>query len=82
MPEAEQRADVIAETVRAGLIEADRRPDPRPRPVKQRGHAMVKDVEEPTQRMIAMIADSFAHVFRDMESAWPLADRTARRSVE
>src|SRR4051812_38296523 len=64
--------NVVTKTIGAWLIEADRRPDPRPGPIKHRGHSVMENIEESPQRVITMIAHSLAHILGNMNRHRPL----------
>src|SRR4051794_18361503 len=60
--EARHGGHVVTKTIGAWLVEADRRPDPRPRPIKHCGHSVVKNIKKPPQRVVTMIPHSLAYV--------------------
>jgi hypothetical protein len=65
--DAEQAAQVIAEAVAAGSVQADRRLGAGTRAVEQRQRAVVEDVEEGDQRAVAMVAGALARVLREVQ---------------
>ena len=60
--DAAQAADVVAEAIAPGAVQAGRRIGAGTRAVEQRHHPVVKDVQECDQRAIAVVTRTLARI--------------------